>query len=321
MALATDLTSHRARPHNEQDLRDFFRLKEGETAGQAIARGEPMEFTYKRTIFLDRYHRQHRDELCSTIVAHLSKDGLGFIHPTQNRSLTPREAARIQSFPDWFCFPATRTHAFRLIGNAVPPLVAEAVGEEIIEFLAASALRPATASPQPTEDAPKQPPVDGLGQTHLRLLPDATETEGVLLPVSEAQAVDCLRSLLDMAPKELRRVSNEPFQRAWRAIAFLYSGLHPDAALDHGESICRQSEQDYEPVRLLEPRLLAPYYERSGWPVILAPIAREAWRRYTKGELNEDEFYCSEAQLAGMRHRSPSLFADHSASPPAVSLA
>lgn len=56
-----------------------------------------MEFTYDRTIFKDHYKRQHREELCSTIVAHLSKDGLMFVHPTQNRSLTPREAARVQS--------------------------------------------------------------------------------------------------------------------------------------------------------------------------------------------------------------------------------
>ena len=51
-----------------------------------------------------------------------------FIHPVPNRSLTPREAARVQSFPDWFVFPEARTHSFRLIGNAVPPLIAEAVG-------------------------------------------------------------------------------------------------------------------------------------------------------------------------------------------------
>src|SRR5271156_5317233 len=93
------------------------------------------EFPYDRGTFKDRYTRQHRNEPCSTIVAHLSKDGLMFIHPTQNRSLTPREAARIQSFPDWFEFPIARTHQFRLIGNAVPPLVSEAIGIAVKKYL------------------------------------------------------------------------------------------------------------------------------------------------------------------------------------------
>jgi DNA (cytosine-5)-methyltransferase 1 len=122
------LTAHRARPHSERDLRDFALLKEGENSKEAIRRGIEFEFPYDRSTFKDRYTRQHRMKPCSTIVAHLSKDGLMFVHPTQNRSLTPREAARIQSFPDWFEFPIARTHQFRVIGNAVPPLVSEAVG-------------------------------------------------------------------------------------------------------------------------------------------------------------------------------------------------
>lgn len=124
---ATKLTAHRARPHGDRDLRDFARLLEGEHCTEAMKRGEAFEFPYDRGSFKDRYTRQHRNELCSTIVAHLSKDGLMFIHPTQNRSLTPREAARVQSFPDWFQFPVSRMHQYRAIGNAVPPLVAEAV--------------------------------------------------------------------------------------------------------------------------------------------------------------------------------------------------
>jgi DNA (cytosine-5)-methyltransferase 1 len=124
---ATKLTAHRARPHSERDLRNFARLLEGEHCAAAMKRGESFEFPYDKESFKDRYTRQHRNEPCSTIVAHLSKDGLMFIHPTQNRSLTPREAARVQSFPDWFQFPVSRTHQFRVIGNAVPPLVAEAV--------------------------------------------------------------------------------------------------------------------------------------------------------------------------------------------------
>ena len=128
---AVQLTAHRARPHLERDLRDFNRLREGEDSKHAIARGEKMEFPYDRDVFKDRYTRQHRDKLCSTIVAHLSKDGLMFIHPTQNRSLTPREAARVQSIPDWFSFPVSRKYQFSLIGNAVPPLVGKALGAGI----------------------------------------------------------------------------------------------------------------------------------------------------------------------------------------------
>jgi DNA (cytosine-5)-methyltransferase 1 len=124
---ATKLTAHRARPHSDRDLRDFAKLLEGEHCAEAVKRGESFEFPYDKESFKDCYTRQHRDEPCSTIVAHLSKDGLMFIHPTQKRSLTPREAARVQSFPDWFQFPVSRTHQFRVIGNAVPPLVFEAV--------------------------------------------------------------------------------------------------------------------------------------------------------------------------------------------------
>ena len=128
---SSKITCHTARPHSQRDLRDFSKLHEGETSARAIARGEKMEFPYDRGCFKDRYTKQHRNALCSTIVAHLSKDGLMFIHPTQNRSLTPREAARIQTFPDWFDFPSARTISFRLIGNAVPPLIGKAVGQPV----------------------------------------------------------------------------------------------------------------------------------------------------------------------------------------------
>src|ERR1019366_9303809 len=132
---AAKLTAHRARPHSERDLRDFALLKEGENSKEAMNRGVQFEFPYDKETYQDRYTRQHRAEACSTIVAHLSKDGLMFIHPTQNRSLTPREAARIQSFPDWFEFPIARTHQFRVIGNAVPPLVSEAVGIAVKAYI------------------------------------------------------------------------------------------------------------------------------------------------------------------------------------------
>jgi len=129
------LINHTSRPHNLRDLGDFQKLREGETSAQALRRGEVLEFPYRRDYFTDRYTRQHREKLSSTIVAHLSKDGLMFIHPTQNRSLTPREAARLQSFPDWFAFPVPRTHQFKLIGNAIPPKLAYNLGQVLNDWL------------------------------------------------------------------------------------------------------------------------------------------------------------------------------------------
>lgn len=130
-----ELTAHKARYHSERDLGDFDKLREGENSGQAERRGQKMDFPYSRKSFCDRYTRQKRNGLASTIVAHMSKDGLMFIHPTQRRSLTPREAARLQSFPDDFVFPVAQTHQYRLIGNAVPPLLACAVGRAVAAYL------------------------------------------------------------------------------------------------------------------------------------------------------------------------------------------
>ena len=201
-----------------------------------------------------------------------------FIHPTQNRSLTPREAARIQSFPDWFEFPIARTHQFRVIGNAVPPLVAEAVGLAAVEYLERAMKR----------DRPMR----------FGLKP---------LPSSESEALQWLAPVLKASDDgTIRKLSAAAFRRGWYAIGFLFAGLHPDSALEHGSEVSDDGE-DVPRIRAVEPRLLAPFYVQSGWPVVLAPRAREAWRRYEAEELKDDEFYCSEAVVAGMCHRSPRL--------------
>lgn len=270
---ARQLTAHRARPHSERDLRDFAILQEGESSAVAMReRHVEFEWPYSKEYFKDRYTRQHRHRLCSTIVAHLSKDGLMFIHPTQNRSLTPREAARVQSFPDWFQFPVARTHQFRLIGNAVPPLVGQAVGQAVRRYLAAAARS---------------------AKHRHRLHP---------MPRDDREAVAWLRPLVAAADaQQLESVSGSEFRRGWFSLGFIHNLLHPDSTSDNGSHQI-EGGMGMSVVRYLAPELVSPVFTRSGWPVRLVPIEAEARRRLSRGELRQQEFYCSDAQLAGYRY-------------------
>ena len=91
---------------------------------------------YRADIFDDKYKRLDENGLSRTITAHIAKDGYWYIHPRENRTLTVREAARLQTFPDRFRFAGPPSAAFRQIGNAVPPLVGERLGEAIRHCLA-----------------------------------------------------------------------------------------------------------------------------------------------------------------------------------------
>jgi DNA (cytosine-5)-methyltransferase 1 len=271
-------------------LRDFARLKEGENSKQAMRdRSVMFEFPYDKSSFMDRYTRQSRWKPCSTIVAHLSKDGLMFIHPTQNRSLTPREAARIQSFPDWFRFPEARTQAYRLIGNAVPPLVAEAVGLATRKFLQTDSLPPRSPILSTSTDfRPRQlaaTPCEGRGAFH---------------PTERAAAARELERLARLDRRALRALPGEALLRGWHALLFLFPDLHPDNALDHGDAV-EVSEDSQLPLPGLA--FLARRYARTGWPVVLELIGREAWRRYHAKQLVADELYCAAAQRAGLLAR------------------
>lgn len=136
------LIQHNARNHNERD-RAIYRLaiKKWNTEHRRIRYDElPEELkTHKnRDSFRDRFKVIEADRTYShSILAHLSQDGHYFIHPdiNQSRSLTVREAARIQSFPDNFKFEGSRKSQYRQIGNAVPPLMAEGIARAIKQML------------------------------------------------------------------------------------------------------------------------------------------------------------------------------------------
>lgn len=125
--------NHVVRNHNADDMLIISSLERGETYKKLVERNPEVIMQRKRKIysitnFHDKFYRLNPEKPCRTIVSHLSKDGNSFIHPFENRSITVREAARVQSFPDSFIFTGSRTAQFIQVGNAVPPLLAHIIG-------------------------------------------------------------------------------------------------------------------------------------------------------------------------------------------------
>ncbi len=141
----TPLTFHCARPQMQLDLEIYeYIVKRWNEDGIRVSYDTLPQYMQSRTnikCFRDRYKVVAGDaHACHTIIAHIAKDGHYYVHPdiSQNRSLTPREAARIQSFPDDYFFESVsgipgRGPAFRQIGNAVPVLFAEQIAKKLLE--------------------------------------------------------------------------------------------------------------------------------------------------------------------------------------------
>jgi len=131
------LLDHTARKNNEKDVERYRVMAENKWNFLQLLENRPDLGHEKKRVFFNSYKVQWWDLPSKTIIAHLYKDGNQFIHPdyTQGRSITVREAARLQSFPDDFVFEGSRTEQFKQIGNAVPPLLAEAIAKAMKQFL------------------------------------------------------------------------------------------------------------------------------------------------------------------------------------------
>lgn len=124
---------HITRPVREDD-REAFESMTHETKYTDLKKEYQR---YRGDIFDDKYKRLNENDLSRTITAHIAKDGYWYIHPRQSRTLTVREAARLQTFPDTFRFDGPPSAAFRQIGNAVPPRLGFVMGRAIRESLEA----------------------------------------------------------------------------------------------------------------------------------------------------------------------------------------
>lgn len=133
---------HVARFQNQRDIEIFGLLTQDIASGKnELQNAEKLNEIYNKATGgnskVHKYHVLRKDQPSTTITAHLHKDGLRFIHydPEQKRTITVREAARLQSFPDDFEFLSTRGNQYKMIGNAVPPEFARRLALAVKDFL------------------------------------------------------------------------------------------------------------------------------------------------------------------------------------------
>ncbi|MYL71733.1 DNA (cytosine-5-)-methyltransferase [Halobacillus litoralis] len=135
------LTDHKSREHNFRDIIIFIRTRPGSNSSRFM---NPVScdydelldslYPYNRTKHKDTYVKHSWDKPSNTILAHMEKDGLKFIHPEQPRTFTPFEAQLLQSFPESYVICGGRNEQYRQIGNAVPPKLAKVIGESILDL-------------------------------------------------------------------------------------------------------------------------------------------------------------------------------------------
>ncbi|OZM57093.1 DNA (cytosine-5-)-methyltransferase [Lottiidibacillus patelloidae] len=126
--------NHKARYNNDRDIEIFRRLDQGDKSDDPKI-ADIMPYKNRNHIFKDKYFKLQNDKYSKTITAHMKFDCNMYIHPTQARGLTPREAARIQSYPDSYFFKGPYTKTYMQVGNSVPPLMGRGIGVILKEYI------------------------------------------------------------------------------------------------------------------------------------------------------------------------------------------
>ena len=128
------LYNHKNRYNNERDLEIYRRLPQGANSlHESIS--DIMPYKRRNNIFKDKYFKLSENNICKTITSHMQFDCNMYIHPWEARGLSPREAARIQTFPDDYVIKGSQNKWYAQVGNAVPVKLAKAIGLGIIKFL------------------------------------------------------------------------------------------------------------------------------------------------------------------------------------------
>jgi DNA (cytosine-5)-methyltransferase 1 len=126
--------NHKNRYNNERDIEIFTKLPPGANSLHESIK-DIMPYSSRNHIFKDKYFKLDGKKICKTITSHMKFDCNMYIHPTQSRGLSAREAARIQTFPDDFLIRGSQNKWYAQIGNAVPVKLAEVIGRHIIKHL------------------------------------------------------------------------------------------------------------------------------------------------------------------------------------------
>ena len=130
----TKLYNHKNRYNNERDIEIYRRLPQGANSLHESI-DDIMPYKRRNDIFKDKYFKLDESQICKTITSHMRFDCNMYIHPWEARGLSPREAARIQTFPDDFIITGSQNMWYAQIGNAVPVKLAKAIGDAIMKFL------------------------------------------------------------------------------------------------------------------------------------------------------------------------------------------